>query len=132
MADQDPLFEALLGHIKHHTDHLDSIHQDIHVLAEFFTAPNEVNMVGIDSGHPLNIDKRGRAHLYIMSPVALELFFLDVAGSSVTNTLAPFTLAAGKFQELPFRTGDRLSCPSLATNAGVIVYLLAQNQVLAL
>jgi hypothetical protein len=85
----------------------------------------------ISSAHPLMIDKHDRLHLYIFSATPFELFASDVAGLSGSTLLAPFTIAAGKFIELPFRTGDKMVAPAIANNAEVVVLMLAQNEVLA-
>lgn len=113
-------------------DNLSDIRRLLEELRDFFYCEPLTNYVQINNAQPLYIDKRNRTHLYIYSTTALELFYADIPGQSGQLPYAPFTVTAGRFQELPFRTGDKLVCPSIVNTAGIVVLLLAQNHVLAL
>ena len=130
----EDLLDALLPDASHRDllDHLDSLHQDMHPMSEADLAEPVITRVQVSSTLPLRIDKQDRRHLYLLSAVPLTLFYSDLAGQSGNSALPPLTIPAGAFKELPFQTGDELVCPSVSNTTGIVVYLLAQQQVLAL
>lgn len=109
---------------------LADIHEDLHALAHFLTLPPVIEYVAVSARSPLFIDKQDRTHLYICAPVALELFYSDLPTAVGSTALLAITVPAGRFVELPFKTGDRLTCPGIPVTSEVVVQLLAQQAVL--
>lgn len=110
---------------------LHQLHEDLHGLLDFMTAPDEVWRQGVSIAHPLYITKRNRLHLYIYSPTTLAAVYSDLPTPIGTTTLAPFAVTAGKFIEIPFEEATQIAFPAVTLAAEVTVLLIARNSEIA-
>lgn len=122
---------CLEEHSRRMVDLLVEIHKDLRNIKDHLAEEPVTWQVAVSSARPLAIDKRERKHLYVFSAVALEFFYADLAGQSQSTLLAPLTIPAGVFVELPFHTGDKLLCPAIGNTTEIVVLLVAQNEVLS-
>lgn len=125
------LLEALAGNTRV-VELLSEIKSALDRLVAHQLLDPDIWRVPVSTTQPLRVDKRGRDHLYLLSSVAFELFFVDGGGQAGNPLLPPFTVPAGKFVELPFLEGHELAAPGIAIGSENVVFLLAQNEVLAL
>lgn len=118
---------ALHQHLIYRLDQLLSLMQDFldHQLRE-----PEVWQIGISASKPLFIDRRGFTNLYIFSHVALNFIVQDISGQAGT-AFGNFAVTAETWVALPFQTGDRLNCPTIASGSEVVVALRGQNHGIA-